>query len=229
MLSQGMAEWLIHIAVVAEPYLVPDHWLGDRDSSVAVVRRNTTDSPPMTLILQWSGFVAVEWGEIAVVAVYFSPNRSFAVFEDYLTNLAVAVRRLRPRQIILAGDLNAKSTSWGNPAAKCNPRGRLLESWAIASGLSLLNRGSTHTCVRQQGGSVVDITFATPALAARVGNWRVELGETLSDHRFIRWEITPHGPTPSSQLKGSPFPRWALSRLDKPMAKEAALMQAWFA
>ena len=229
MLFQVMAEWLAHVAIVAEPYSVPSHWLGDRNGVVAVARRNTTDSPPMTLIEQGSGYVAVEWGKLAVVGVYFSPNRPFTEFEDFMTTLSVVIRRLRPRQVILAGDLNAKSSSWGNPAARCNPRGRLLDSWAVSSNFVLLNRGTTHTCVRQQGGSVVDITFATSALAARVSDWRVELGETLSDHRFIRWEISPPSSSPISRSRGSPFPRWALTRLDKAMAKEVALVQAWFA
>ena len=75
---------------------------------------------------------------------------------------------------------------------------------------------------------MVDVTFTTPALAARISDWRVDLTESLSDHRYIRFnvrEVTALRPAPSSMP--SPFPRWALSRLDKCLAREAAFLQDW--
>nr|XP_032525084.1 uncharacterized protein LOC116776090 [Danaus plexippus plexippus] len=40
--------------------------------------------------------------------------------------------------------------------------------------------GTVQTCVRRSGGSVVDVSFATPTIARRVEGWRVEAGvETL--------------------------------------------------
>ncbi|XP_037302307.1 uncharacterized protein LOC119192595 [Manduca sexta] len=60
--------------------------------------------------------------------------------------------------------------------------------------------GSEDTCVRHNGGSVVDITFATPDLARRVQGWRVLVEEeTLSDHRYIRFSVsTPRTNQPSN-------------------------------
>ncbi|XP_050355244.1 uncharacterized protein LOC126776666 [Nymphalis io] len=70
-----------------------------------------------------------------------------------------------PKPTVVLGDFNAKSRAWGIPAT--NPQGRAVQVWALLSSLSLLNKGQVRTCVRQQGGSVVDISFATPVAARR--------------------------------------------------------------
>ncbi|XP_026320688.1 uncharacterized protein LOC113230814 [Hyposmocoma kahamanoa] len=101
--------------------------------------------------------------------------------------------------------------------------------WAAALGLVVLNRGHANTCVRRNGGSIVDITFATPSLAARVSGWQVlEDEETLSDHKYIRMRVS-HAPpaTASNTAPGRGFPKWALTRLDPELAEEAAMVQAW--
>ncbi|KAL0852664.1 hypothetical protein ABMA27_012503 [Loxostege sticticalis] len=227
LMAQTMASWTASLAVVAEPYSIPSNWLGDLDSLVAIVPRPSTDSPPLSLIERGHGYVAAMWGEIAVMGVYFSPNRQLAEFEAYLAYLAPAVARMPPGQVAVLGDLNARSTAWGDRVTK--PKGRVLELWATTVGLSLLNRGNTYTCVRRRGGSIVDVSFATPALAARVRRWEVDLAVTLSDHRHVRIEIADHSSAVrSGRERVSPFPRWALTRLDREMAKEAAFVQDWF-
>ncbi|CAH2097400.1 unnamed protein product [Euphydryas editha] len=94
--------------------------------------------------------------------------------------------------------------------------------WALAAGLCLLNVGAVQACVPWSGGSVVDVTFATPAIARRVEEWRVETEvETLSDHRYIRFEVSPApvrlaSSSSSTSSRGrSQFPRWALSKIDR--------------
>lgn len=227
LLVQAMAEWLVDVAVVAEPYSVPGHWLGDRDGLVAMAMRSSSDSPPLSLLERGPGYVAAACGELALVGVYFSPNRPLQDFEDFLGVLSTVVGRAGSRQVCVLGDFNAKSVMWGNPLS--NARGTAVELWAASTGLSLLNRGRVQTCVRRQGGSIVDLTFATAGLAARVRNWRVDLVETLSDHRYVRFDVStqsPGGNTRSSS-GGSPFPRWALTHLDREAANEAAFLQDW--
>ncbi|XP_046960630.1 uncharacterized protein LOC124530491 [Vanessa cardui] len=157
LLLQSMAEWQVDLAVACEPYFVPPlpHWLGDLDDTVAVLTRSGT-GPPLSLIERGSGYVVVGWGEYVVVGTYFSPNRSLAEFEIYLGLVRAAVARQSPKPIMVLGDLNAKSRAWGNPVT--NPRGRAVQVWALLSNLSLLNRGQVHTCVRHNGGSVVDVS-----------------------------------------------------------------------
>lgn len=226
LLLQSMAEWGVDIAVVAEPYLVPVTWLGDRDGSVAIVLRQSRYSLPFSLVQKGNGFVVAKWGEIAIVGVYFSPNRPLAEFETFLEILGGVVSRLPLPSALVLGDLNAKSTLWGNTVTRV--RGRSVEQWSTSLGLTVLNRGTVHTCVRHNGGSIVDLSFATFPLAPRVQNWRVELTETLSDHRYIRFEIATQRQQGMACHSVSPFPRWAITRLDEQMAREAAFVQAWF-
>lgn len=229
---QSMAEWSIDIAVAAEPYLVSSNninWAGDTEGLVALVRRASASSSIFSLKERGSGYVAVKWGTVTIIGVYFSPNRTFAEFESFMDQLGHVVHRALPGPVFVLGDLNAKSMTWGSPAT--DARGEVVEDWAIATGLALLNRGSTNTCVRQQGGSIVDVSFATPAVAQQVIGWRViENEETLSDHRYIRFEVSSsyHSGVNLPEGSASPFPRWAIKKLDKDLLIEAAIVQTWF-
>ncbi|CAB3252341.1 unnamed protein product [Arctia plantaginis] len=138
------------------------------------------------------------------------------------------MRRLVSGHVLVLGDFNAKSIARGSPAT--DARGEAVEEWAASVGLCLLNRGSTNTCVRQQGGSIVDLSFATPAVAARVRNWCVlEEVETLSDHLYIRFELS-RSQDPSrghAARRPSRFPRWAVAKLDRDLLEEAAIIHSW--
>lgn len=52
----------------------------------------------------------------------------------------------------------------------------------------IANIGSTPTCVRSNGSSIIDLTWTTPDLADKIRNWE-ENTETLSDHAFIKFEV----------------------------------------
>ncbi|XP_045449088.1 uncharacterized protein LOC123657609, partial [Melitaea cinxia] len=230
---QSMAEWCVDVGIVAEPYAVPlcPQWAGDTEGLVAIVVRSGA-GPSLVVKARGHGYVAAVRGGVAFVGVYFSPNRDLAALERFLDALGPLVGQLAPLQVFVAGDLNAKSTAWGNPVT--NPKGREVEEWALAAGLPLLNVGTVQTCVRWSGGSVVDVTFATPAIARRVEGWRVETEvETLSDHRYIRFEVSPAPVRPASLSSStssrgrSQFPRWALSKLNRELAEEAAIIGRW--
>jgi hypothetical protein len=228
---QSLAQWMISVAVVAEPYSNPprDDWIGDVDGCVALVGRAMAGGPLLTDVLKGKGYVVALCGNVGFIAVYFSPNRCLADFERFLGEIGARVGQLLPHPVIVAGDFNAKSTAWGSPAT--NARGATLEEWAIATGLAVINQGTANTCVRQQGGSIVDITFASTTLAHCVQGWEVMVGvETLSDHRYIRFEVSTSSLTPYNLSTNGPVgsgPRWALAKLDRELLKEAAIVQAW--
>lgn len=98
----------------------------------------------------------------------------------------------------------------------------------MATGLVDLNRGSVNTCVRSQDGSVVDITLASPSLARRIQAWKVvDDVETMSDHRYIRFDVSASLPTPYWSIRGAhqASPRWSLKGLDRDALVEASLVK----
>ncbi|KAJ0183263.1 hypothetical protein K1T71_001239 [Dendrolimus kikuchii] len=229
LLFQVLAQWNIHVAVVAEPYRVPDRdeWVGDLSGTVALVSRSAAGSPSLANIMRGRGYAAATIGECVVVGVYFSPNRALAEFEAFLAELGTLTARILPHPIMVLGDFNAKSSAWGSRVT--DARGEALEEWALETGLQVLNRGTALTCVRRQGGSIVDISFASPAVTRRVRNWKVlEDVETLSDHRYIRFDLFTQ--TTRARARESPVsnhPRWAIKKLNNEAFREALLVQQW--
>jgi hypothetical protein len=79
--------WKIEVAlaVVAEPYRVPDapNWVGNLDGSAAITWTAALGAPG-ALFYRGGGYVAVEWTGMVVVGVYVSPNSCLAAFADFL-------------------------------------------------------------------------------------------------------------------------------------------------
>lgn len=164
-----------------------------------------------------------------MIRAYFSPNRPTVEFGHFLGGIGAVDRRLAPRPVNLTGDLSAKSVARGSPHS--DARGRLLERWANAAGLCLLNTGSVATCVWWQGESIVDVTFASPTIACRTRDWRVlervERGCQIID---IFGLISPPSTVADAQedhpcVASRSFPRWAHKRLNK-RPNKALLMEA---
>ncbi|MBF2463444.1 RNA-directed DNA polymerase [Listeria welshimeri] len=164
---------------------------------------------------------------MAIVGCYVSPNRSLADYELYLDGLADCVRRCLPRPLIVLGDFNAHARAWGN--SRDDPKGVTLLDWAAGLDLRLINVGSESTCVRWQGESVVDLTWATPPAIRMLSGWRVAKEVvTLSDHRHIFFDVAIRHPDRSSRRQGDTLPRrWALKRLNRDHLEAAAIVAAW--
>ncbi|XP_013161507.1 PREDICTED: uncharacterized protein LOC106113327, partial [Papilio xuthus] len=225
---QSLAQWSIDLAVVSEPYLVPDrsNWVGDLEHLVAIYAGG---HPPIASVKKGRCCVGAKFPGIVLIGVYFSPNRSLSDFEAYLEEVSSLVRWGRPLEVVVAGDLNAKSRAWGSSVS--DSRGEVLLAWMAQHNLTPLNTGSVHTCVRMQGGSVVDVTLASPALACRVQDWEVLTEvETLSDHRYIRFDILPSSAPPTSRNITIPpeiGQMWSLRSLDREAAELAAIVGTW--
>ncbi|CAB0042135.1 unnamed protein product [Trichogramma brassicae] len=58
--------------------------------------------------------------------------------------------------------------------------------------------------VGPQGGSVIDLTFASDTLSERVKSWRVSGAYTGSDHRAIVFEVLPAGKPTLQPCSGEP-------------------------
>ncbi|XP_072934935.1 uncharacterized protein [Epargyreus clarus] len=228
LLLQCLTECSVSLAVVAEPYRVPDHprWFGDNAQLVAVYWAGGETDPPCSRRHTGQGIVAVDWGPLAVIGCYISPNCSLAAYEAFLGRVGDCIRGCLPRPVFVLGDFNAHSRAWGSK--RDNARGNAVLEWAAELDLRLLNRGSVSTCVRWQGESIVDLSWATASAERLVTGWRVaEEIVTLSDHRHITLDVALQLPVHNGRLGEGPPRRWALKRLDRDMLIAAAHVVDW--
>lgn len=84
--------------------------------------------------------------------------------------------------------------------------------------------------MRRDGGSIADVTFASPLAARMVTGWRVVGTETLSDYRYIRMDVSDpslrDGPV-GRPNNGAATPRLVLRRLDRDALLAAATAMSW--
>ncbi|XP_071579544.1 uncharacterized protein [Temnothorax nylanderi] len=228
---QTMAEGGCGLGIIAEPYRVPTNhpcWAQGRSGLSAITWRHMPESSPSRVLEAGEGFVAIQWGLISVVSVYAPPRWDQARFRRALHELHACVRRRLPGRVLVAGDFNAKSTLWGSPAT--NWRGLALETWAAGLGLCLLNTGREITCVRRQGASIVDLSWANPLAAREIEGWGVVTDqESLSDHLYIEMRVraTPPGLLTRRRERDKITRRWAFKKLDRDLMEAAILVLTW--
>ncbi|XP_053994667.1 uncharacterized protein LOC128884966 [Hylaeus volcanicus] len=226
-----LAEWPVGLAVASEPYRVPDHphWIGDEEGLEAVwYHRHSATVPPCTVVERGRGMVLVKWGRFLLPGCYNSPNCSAAELERFLDRLGAMLVPYMAGPVLVLGDLNARSTAWGNPGT--SSRGGALQDWAEGMELRLLNRGSVPTCVRRNGWSIVNVSFASAAASCCVSNWRVWDGETLSDHCYVLMDVAVVSDPPADTplRRGIPSAsRCTLKRLGEDLLRAVIIGSAW--
>lgn len=94
---------------------------------------------------------------------------------------------------------------WGSPREDI--KGRMLAEWAFSLGLSVLNSGQQPTFERDESRSYIDVSFAKEEIARRVQNWQVLDEETLSLHKYIKYQL---GIKTGAHSKG----KWKREKLD---------------
>lgn len=125
------------------------------------------------------------FGEFYLVSQYFQCSEEI---EPSLTRLEKVLAALSHNKVVIAADVNGKSTLWGS--TKTNARGRKLEEFVARHGLVVLNEaGSMPTYSSSSGESFIDVTFATPDMSDKVRGWKVQRDLTSSDHRVIRFSL----------------------------------------
>ncbi|XP_072761515.1 uncharacterized protein [Anoplolepis gracilipes] len=113
----------------------------------------------------------------------------------------------------------SNTTSVGSTTS--NSRGHLVKAWAAECDLQLINVGSTPTCVRPQGSSVVDFTWASYSLAGMtagiaasyIRDWKV-LQETETYLITVTSRLKLISPRKTAKTHKNAFPRWNWRRMD---------------
>lgn len=229
LLIQMMAERNADVAIVSEPNNCPSSnplWLVDVTGLAVIVWRASLPYRCVPLAVG-RGFVAARCGDLVIVSCYLSPNIPIVEYSLAMQELSEVLRGVHPTPVLLAGDFNARSLMWGCHSTS-NTAGYLWEVTDMLD-LRLINRGDVPTCVRPQGSSVVDLVWTSVGLRDRVRNWSVlsEL-ESLSDHRYLEYEVHPRSEMRSSRLLSrSRLPRWAFQKLCEDKFEGAMQAVCW--
>lgn len=89
------------------------------------------------------------------------------------------------KPLLIAGDLNAHHEAWGGDVT--DARGEDLLEWCVSNGLTIVNdNNSTPTFDCNRGKSWIDVTITNNM---NITNWKVQEEETLSDHKYVTFEI----------------------------------------
>lgn len=181
LLCQHILEMDIELCAVSEPSWPGNSlkWFGSADGNSLLFVRSTCRAK----IIKRRFLVAARCADFTLVSGYVSPNVSLSIFISFLEEIKSLVRWI-DGPTILCGDFNVHSRFWGSP--QDNRRGILLMDYMAEFDFRLINVGNVFTCCRQQGNSIVDLTWASAGAASFVNNWRVEENlASLSDHLYI--------------------------------------------
>ncbi|XP_050553864.1 uncharacterized protein LOC126911310 [Spodoptera frugiperda] len=126
--------------------------------------------------------------QLGVISVYLEGDQDI---NHNLVRLKESIPKLRTKNLIVAGDVNAWSPWWGSSYE--NQRGADYNSFLNEMDLHILNTGDTPTfeALRRDRfyTSIVDVTACSTSLLARVENWTVDRGLTTSDHNAITFDL----------------------------------------
>ena len=110
LLWQFVAERGIHVVIASEYYNVTgvQGWYTDRTGLAAIGVCPECPIAPGE-VESGEGYVAVKMADMVVYSCYFSPNRPFPEYEDFLNKLEESLSRRQGEKFIVAGDFNAWS------------------------------------------------------------------------------------------------------------------------
>ncbi|XP_011707944.1 PREDICTED: uncharacterized protein LOC105462792 [Wasmannia auropunctata] len=229
LLMQVMHERGCGLACIQEPYIVPTdpRWAGSSEDPplAAITWQGPLAAGPVTVLGRGPGFVAVRWEGIVIASCYFSPNKGIREFKAYLQMVTDTVSQYSRGPLIIMGDFNARSHLWEDTHP--TSRGDALVTWAAALDLRLINEGTAPTCVRPQGTSIVDLTWASSAILPMIVSWVTAVeAESLSDHRYIFLALGRNPGTARENPKGG-FPKWNIKSLRTDLLLASLIINFW--
>lgn len=82
-----------------------------------------------------------------------------------------------------------------------------------------MNVGNNPTCIRPQGSSIIDLTWADARLSSKIIDWQVLEEYTASDYMYIYFAIESNKYT-NNRIKKEKYTRWAHKEMDIAMYNE---------
>lgn len=186
-----------HISLVQEPYhlkgkIIPgsikDRIIAHEDNpKVGIIfHSRVTNIFPVQIE---EDFIAVimkfKNKQLLLINCYAAPKGNI---ENLLTKIENVIQKTHIENILITGDFNAKSHSWGGD--KLDDRGELVLEFIIKNNLNLINdKNSEPTFQNSRGKSWIDLSIVSNNLIREVKNWKVLNEPSYSDHKFIKIEI----------------------------------------
>ncbi|XP_078051734.1 uncharacterized protein LOC144477875, partial [Augochlora pura] len=176
----------INIAIISEPYRVLDSWFADLNNDAAIwISSETTDSAKrINTLSREAGIVAVEIDELRIFSCYFSPNTSIGKLQDSLMVLEREITKHGTDSTIVAGDLNAKSTTWGSKVT--DRRGLEVLEMINRTNLTAIRSKVDYTFERGRSRSLIDILLRGRDCVASLSKSEILKVYTASDHLYLR-------------------------------------------
>lgn len=205
-LARNLSMMHTAIALIQEPWIYRggirglSHcgmlYSGEMDGARACILVRGLDAAPLpefnsrdqTAVLVKYMDLEGERREVVVVSAYF-PSDSPQLPPPMEFSRMVEACKARGLQLISGCDANSHHTVWGS--MDINPRGGGLLEYLAGTDLEILNRGNEPTFQTTARESIIDITLCSGGLAGDVLDWRVSDEPSLSDHRQIRFRLSP--------------------------------------
>ncbi|KAJ8978657.1 hypothetical protein NQ317_019093 [Molorchus minor] len=182
-LSENVRELGVSMVIASEPnerLASQNGWMLDEEKCAGIW---VTDNG--IKVDSWNKGKGVETNGCHVYSCYCSPNVSVEEWEDMWDDMSRDMRGRR--DVLVAGDMNAKAYEWGSSVE--NERGRMMMEWAQSRNFVVQNEGDRPTFRRRGCESYLDVTMTSASLARRVREWKVLERESLSDHSYLYFEI----------------------------------------
>lgn len=143
-----------------------------------------------------------------VVSHYFQWSDDIG---EHLRHLAMVLRSLRGKRVLIALDANARSALWG--PQESNERGTQVERLIQEFDLRVANRiDQGPTFWTTQGSSYIDVTLGSPSMTPFIGEWKIRDNWTTSDHNAV--DIRLRAPTAVANAEGAVARRFNVKRAD---------------
>lgn len=128
--------------------------------------------------------------DVTIINCYISPNKNLDEFKTAVTEIEnrISINSNISKKFLIAGDLNAKSTVWGGK--RTDSRGNHIIDTMCENNMVVVNNvASVPTFQGPRGDSYIDITVCSVALIKQVSKWQVLDEESLSDHKYITYQV----------------------------------------
>jgi hypothetical protein len=123
---------------------------------------------------------------VIVFGLYLSPLEDIRIGLDFLQT---AINTLKPTYYIICADSNAHSHVWFD--SHNDERGDILLDFISKNNNLIVNNNETSPMFESKNGkSSIDITLTSIALNNYINQWFIDESESLSDHKYIRFNIS---------------------------------------